>query len=55
MFHFVTYVDESGNDHCIRFFNDEGLWEWLQDWRSKVGAWPKNLCVYKGECIFDAS
>ena len=38
MTYFVTYVGDDGSDHCVRFYVEDGLWEWLQEWRSKKGG-----------------
>ncbi len=55
MYRFVTYDGDDGKRRCEFFFDEAGLWKWLQDWRGANGSWPKNLCVFKAECVFDAS
>lgn len=55
MFWFVTHVDAKGEEACWRFNTVEALWKWLGEHRDEHAAYPKDLCVYKGECVFDGS
>jgi hypothetical protein len=55
MFWFVTYKDAKGEDACVRFHSQERLWEWMGKYRDEHNAYPPQLCVYKGDCVFDGS
>ena len=55
MTYFITYTDADGKSQAVRFFSDSLMWTWLQDWRNKFGGLPKDLAVYKAECVFDGS
>lgn len=55
MFRFVTYLGDDGKEHCVRFFSEDALWEWLQEWKSKTGSFPREFCVYKADCVYDGS
>lgn len=52
---FATFVNNEGKEQCLRFYNFEDMFEWLSEWHSKVSQYPSQLCVFKGECIFDGS
>lgn len=51
----IWFAEYKAGDKSVveKFFTPEALWKWLQEYRDKTGGWPHNLCVYKGECIFD--
>lgn len=54
MEYFVTYQNDKGEERCQRFYSIEGLFEWMQKTKNDSGA-PRNLCIYKGNCILDWS
>jgi hypothetical protein len=54
MFYFATYKTESG-DKIEKFITIAEYFRWLQDFWNKCGILPKNLCVFKAECVFDGS
>ena len=55
MFWFATWINAAGETMCERFNTIELLWKWLDEYRGNTGQYPAQLCVYKGECVFDGS
>ena len=53
MFWFATWKTSDGADHCQRFSTPDQLWEWLGKYHAQTGEYPQQLCVFKGECVFD--
>ena len=51
----IAEYREQGQDCCKRFATPEQLWEWLNDFVGNHMQYPRNLTVYKANCIFDGS